>query len=123
MGSVFVARALAQANYCCGGGVCVPELVPLVPVPLVEPGEFAPLVPRSGVVDEPGAFAPLVPRSGVVDEPGAFAPVFAGVRSVSLVLVPVFGLLGRVAGSLVLVLLSRGRVLSVLVSGLSQPTN
>ena len=98
-----------KPNYCCGGGFCVfvPELVPLVPVPLEEPGEFA----------------PLVPRSGVVDEPGEFAPVFVGVRSVSLVLDPVFVLLGRVVGSLVLVPGSRVRVLSVAVSLLSQPMN
>jgi hypothetical protein len=92
--------------------VPVPLDDPLVPVPLlVEPALFAPLVPE---------LVPVLVRSELVP---VFEPVFVRVRSVSLVLVPV--LLGRVVGSLFVVLLSsRGRVfVFVPVSLLSHPTN
>jgi hypothetical protein len=61
--------------------------------------------------------APLV-RSELV-------PVFVPVRSVSVVLVPVFVLLGRVVGGVFVALsLERGVVLVLVpVSLLSQPTN
>ena len=107
----------------------------LVPVPVLEPALFAPLVP----LEEFGRFAPLVPLVPLGDavplgddDPALFAPlvrselvrspVFVRVRSVSVVLV--FVLLGRVVGSL-LVVLSRVRVGGglVLVSLLSHPMN
>jgi len=102
--------------------VLVPELVPLVPeLPLDDPALF-PLVPVFDdpalfpLVDDPALFAP-VPRSELV-------PVLLRVRSVSLVLVPVLLLLGRVVGSLPLepVLVSLVRVF-VPVSLLSHPIN
>lgn len=102
------------SSYCCGG-VLVPELVPLLSVD--EPALFAPL-------DEPALFAPLVfvfvfdgLAVPLLVDPALFAPdgelrselvpelvpVFGRVRSVSLELVPVLLLLGRVVGSLLVV--------------------
>jgi len=119
-------------NLYCFGGVLVPELVPLLSVdepalfaPLDDdPALFAPLV-FGFVFDglsvpllvEPALFAPDVPRSELV-------PVFVRVRSVSLVLVPVLLLLGRVVGSLLVVsVFDRLRGVFVPVSLLSQPIN
>jgi len=102
--------------------VLVPELVPLVPeLPLDDPALF-PLVPVFDdpalfpLVDDPALFAPL--------ERSELVPLFVRVRSVSLVLVPVLLLLGRVVGSLPLepVLVSLVRVF-VPVSLLSHPIN
>jgi len=118
--------------------VDVPELVPLVPVPapVDDPALFAPLVP---LLDEPARFPVLVPVFVLVDDPALLAPllrselvpVLVRVRSVSLVLVPVLLLLGRVVGSLldepepdeVPLLLSRLRVPVLPVSLLSHPIN
>ncbi|HEV8293371.1 MAG TPA: hypothetical protein VGP94_15650 [Tepidisphaeraceae bacterium] len=91
-------------------------------MPLEVPALFPPLVPLFDdpalfpLVDDPALFAPL--------ERSELVPLFVRVRSVSLVLDPVFVLLGRVVGSFVVVpgLVSRVRVF-VPVSLLSHPTN
>jgi len=113
--------------------VLVPEL--LLSVPLVEFALFAPFD------EEPALFAPLVfvllePDGLAVPllvDPALFAPelrsealvpVFVRVRSVSLVLVPVLLLLGRVVGSPLVVSFVRVRFgVVVPVSLLSQPMN
>ena len=113
-------RSTSYSHYYCCGGVLVPELVPLLSVPVDEPALFAPLD------EEPALFASLD------DEPALFAPVlrselvpeFVRVRSVSLVLVPlVLLLLGRVVGSLLVESVFVRLRLFVPVSLLSQPIN
>ena len=109
----------------------VPEFVPLLSVGLAEPALFAPLD------EDPALFAPPVfvfdglAVLPLLEDPALFAPeprselvpVFVRVRSVSLVLVPVLLLLGRVVGSLLVVSVFVRLRVFVPVSLLSQPMN